>query len=162
VLEVQVRLRERTLATVSANIFRRDLEKAGAGDGRHGFNVTLDEPVVAADRAEIVAVVRCGPDDLEVPLVNRTIPQPASAAGPAREAVAAAATAAPAPAAASGSAPNAAAGISDIRPVMRAIAALQRSVEGRLARLAAAAGTASRTTSAPYGRISPGLQTHST
>jgi hypothetical protein len=79
-VEVEIRFDSRTLARTRADSLRPDLARAGVGDGRHGFQFLLEEPVPPDQKGLISAVVRCGPDGPFAPLINRTIQQQAKPA----------------------------------------------------------------------------------
>ncbi|HSK51492.1 MAG TPA: hypothetical protein VLA44_01970, partial [Clostridia bacterium] len=69
-LEVEIRRAGAPIARARADRHRRDLEKAGIGTGRHGFEVTLEasDELPGPDSLEAVALDQAG---RAVPLVNR-------------------------------------------------------------------------------------------
>ena len=65
----RIRLRlldgETVLATITADAYRPDLERAGIGDGRHGFSIPLSETVLP--HARHILHLRTADDDSELP-----------------------------------------------------------------------------------------------
>lgn len=120
-VEMEIRFNNRTLATTRADGLRQDLARAGVGDGRHGFQFLLDEPVPPDQKGLISAVVRCGPDGPFAPLVNRTVQQQAK----------------PAQGEDAGAAGQQTRGSSELRAVLSALAATRKTIEDRLGTLAA-------------------------
>jgi len=55
---VEVRLDNQAVATVTADRPRADLERAGIGDGAHGFEARLPEPLAREEKHRVSAVVR--------------------------------------------------------------------------------------------------------
>ena len=68
--EVDLLLDNTVIATVIADRPRKDLEKAGIGTGRHGFEAVLTEPLAAEALVRLIVRVR-GADDAQGHIVNR-------------------------------------------------------------------------------------------
>lgn len=84
-LEVEIRRDGAVLGTARAERPREDLARAGIGDGRHGFELLIKEPLAPGEGGRVEALALGGPDGAPVALVNRTVPRPAGAASaPAR------------------------------------------------------------------------------
>ncbi len=49
-IEIEIRVDDRPVLTIVADRPRKDLIKAGLGDGRHGFDVRLPDPLPAEER----------------------------------------------------------------------------------------------------------------
>ena len=69
VLEIEILLDGKSLATTRADRFREDLKK-GTGDGCHAFQAFFDDPLPEETRQRITAVARSGPDRTAIHLVN--------------------------------------------------------------------------------------------
>lgn len=69
VLDIEILLDGKILATTRADRFREDL-KNGVGDGRHAFQAFFDDPVPEPTRHRITAVARSRPDGAAVRLIN--------------------------------------------------------------------------------------------
>jgi hypothetical protein len=113
-VEVEIRRDDRVLLRVRADALRPDLAKTGLTDGRHGFDVLLDDAVAADESARIAAYGRCGDDEPWAPLVNRAAVQAGKA---------------PAPDGASGT--NA----PELRQLASALDGLKQELDGRFTRL---------------------------
>jgi hypothetical protein len=75
-VEVEIRLDDRALLRLRADNPRPDLARTGLTEGRHGFDVKLDQVIGADEAARIAAFGRCGEDEPWVKLVNRAIRSP--------------------------------------------------------------------------------------
>lgn len=72
ILEIEIRRDGKAAALGRADKFRTDLEKAGVGDGRHAFEITLETPIAPGAGHSIEAFAMCPGLAQAVPLVNRT------------------------------------------------------------------------------------------
>lgn len=81
-LEVEIRRDGALLATVPAERPREDLARAGVGDGRHGFELLLEEPLAPGEGGQVEAFALGGLDGAPAALANRTVPRPPAAARP--------------------------------------------------------------------------------
>ncbi|MGZ8409900.1 MAG: hypothetical protein ACXWVS_08285 [Hyphomicrobium sp.] len=69
VLEIEILLDGKSLATTRADRFREDLKK-GIGDGCHAFQAFFDTPIPEQSRQRITAVARSRPDGAAIRLVS--------------------------------------------------------------------------------------------
>lgn len=60
-VEVEIRVDDRPVMTLTADRPRQDLIRGGLGDGRHGFNAKLADPLPADEKHRITAFVRAAP-----------------------------------------------------------------------------------------------------
>ena len=113
-VDVEIRLDDQIVGRARADRLRSDLARGGVGDGRHAFEVVLDEPLAAEQKARIAGFAVC-PDGTRVPLVNRTVKTSvktrAEGAAQASE-------------------------VSQVQPVLDAVAGLQKAMEDRSSALA--------------------------
>ena len=113
-VDVEIRLDDQIVGRARADRLRSDLARSGVGDGRHAFEVVLDEPLAAEQKARIACFALC-PDGTGVPLVNRTVKisvkTRAEGAAQASE-------------------------VSQVQPVLDAVAGLQKAMEDRCSALA--------------------------
>lgn len=75
-LDVEIRLGERTVATVRADRLRKDLARSGTGNGYHAFEAVLEAPIADTERALVNALARAAGQPGPVPLVNRAVEPP--------------------------------------------------------------------------------------
>jgi GT2 family glycosyltransferase/glycosyltransferase involved in cell wall biosynthesis len=77
-LRLQVRYRGRLVAEGIADVYRKDLEAAGLGDGHHAFDITLPADacgasVTAIDVSEVTTATKLVPVERLVEAANRTM-----------------------------------------------------------------------------------------
>lgn len=118
-VEVEFRLDGVTLKRVVADGFRQDLARAGAGNGKHAFNVILEAPLPISQPERLTAFIVCGEKGPFVPLINRTSKATDTVAGRQNSA---SPVARPSP---------------NLQPVLTALAAVQKRLDGRIAALGA-------------------------
>lgn len=76
VLDIEVRLDGRLLASGRADRLRPDLARANVGDGRKGYDVAITEPLTEDQLARLVVSARLGAEGAATPLVNRVFETP--------------------------------------------------------------------------------------
>ena len=69
-VDVEIRLDDQIVGRARADRLRSDLARGGVGDGRHAFEVVLDEPLAAEREGDLRAFIVCGPDGPYVPLAS--------------------------------------------------------------------------------------------
>ncbi|MBT5050496.1 MAG: hypothetical protein HOM58_18490 [Rhodospirillaceae bacterium] len=70
-LEVEIRLDNQPIATVTADRLREDLVRASVGDGRHGFEAQLPEQLAKEERQRVTAIVHLPGIGGEIRLKNQ-------------------------------------------------------------------------------------------
>ncbi len=75
-VDVDIRIGERTVATVRADRLRKDLARSGTGNGYHAFEAVLEAPVADAERPLVNALARAKGQPGSFPLVNRAVEPP--------------------------------------------------------------------------------------
>lgn len=118
-VEVEFRLDGVALKRVVADGFRPDLARAGAGDGKHAFNVILEAPLPVSQPERLTAFIVCGEKGPFVPLINRTGKPPEAVAS--RQ---------------NGASPVARPG-PNLQPMLTALATVQKRLDDRIAALGA-------------------------
>lgn len=114
-VDVEIRVDDQIVGRARADRLRSDLARGGVGDGRHAFEVVLDEPLAADQKTRIAGLALC-PGGTGVPMVNRTV----------KTLVKTSAEGAPQ-----------ASDASYVPPILEAIAGLQKAMEDRWRTLAA-------------------------
>lgn len=116
---MEFRLDGVVLKRIVADGFRPDLARAGAGNGKHAFNVILEAPLPVPQPERLTAFIVCGEKGPFVPLINRTAKAPEAVASRQNSA---SPVARPSP---------------NLQPVLTALAAVQKRLDDRIAALGA-------------------------
>lgn len=74
-VDVEVRIGERSVATVRADRLRKDLARSGTGNGHHAFEAVLEAPIADAERGLVNALAHVKGQPA-APLVNRAVEPP--------------------------------------------------------------------------------------